>query len=199
VLFRSACVAGPASIAAWHLYRDLGDASYLAKAKTAYAWLRRSLFDAQTGAVYDHVSHADDGGDVVDRATYTYNQGTFIGAADLLFRTTGDAGYADDARRALAFAQTELCTPDGLLREEGIGRDGGGFKGIFARYAVGFVARGGLTAYTPWLAGNARAAWSHRDARGLMGQDWSEPTTTGTLHAFDASSAVVLLQLLRQP
>ncbi|HTX69233.1 MAG TPA: hypothetical protein VMH50_08810 [Thermoleophilia bacterium] len=35
------------------------------------------------------------------------------------------------------------------------------------------------------------------NGRGLMGQDWGRPTTRGALTAFDASSAVVLLQQLR--
>ena len=195
---KSACVAGPAAIAAWHLYRALGNASYLAKARRLYSWLRQRLFDETTGAVYDHVSRGDDGSDRVDRATYTYNQGTFIGAADLLYGTTNDTTYHDDARRALEFARTDL-TADGVLRKEGIGRDGGGFKGIFARYAVEFVRHSRNTEYGPWFVLNARAAWQHRDARGLMGQDWSAPTPGGKLHAFDCSSAVVLLQQLRQP
>jgi predicted alpha-1,6-mannanase (GH76 family) len=193
---KNACVAGPAAIAAWHLYGASGDAAYLAKARSAYAWLRRSLFDSDLGAVYDHVSLDATGQPVVDRSTYTYNQGTVIGAADLLYRASGNAAYADDARKALQFARSGL-TVGGLLREEGVGRDGGGFKGIFARYAVLFAARNGLTDFTPWFAQNAAAAWATRDERGLMGQDWSGPTSAGTLHAFDASSAVVLLQQLR--
>jgi len=195
---KNACVAGPAAIAARHLYRALGNASYLVKARRLYSWLRQHLFDATTGAVYDNVSRGEDGSDRVDRAVYTYNQGTFIGAADLLYRTTNASTYYDDAQRALEFAKTDL-TVDGVLREEGVGRDGGGFKGIFARYAVEFVRHHRITSHGSWFALNARAAWSFRDARGLMGQDWSSATSSGKLHAFDCSSAVVLLQQLRQP
>ena len=195
---KNACVAGPAAIAAWHLYRALGNASYLVKARSLYSWLRQHLFDATTGAVYDHVSRGEHGSDSLDRAIYTYNQGTFIGAADLLYRTTHAIAYYDDARRALEFAKSDLTT-DGVLREEGVGRDGGGFKGIFVRYAVDFVRHNRVTTHGPWFDLNSRAAWSHRDARGLMDQDWSSPTSSGKLHAFDASSTVVLLQQLRQP
>ena len=77
---KNACVNAPAAIAAARLSRALGDPGYLAKAKRLYAWVRRRLYDSQTGAVYDHVFKDGGGQAVVDRATYTYNQGTFTGA-----------------------------------------------------------------------------------------------------------------------
>jgi predicted alpha-1,6-mannanase (GH76 family) len=193
---KNACVNAPAAIAAVRLAGALGRPAYLTKAKRLYAWVRRSLYDAQTGAVYDRVYRDGDGTTVVDRSTFTYNQGTFSGAGGLLYRATRDDGYRRDAGQALAFARGDL-TEAGVVREEGDGGDGGGFKGILARYAGDYLRHDATRTYEEWMAQNAQAAWSHRDARGLIAQDWSRPTPTGALHAFDASSAVVLLQQLR--
>ena len=59
-----------------------------------------------------------------------------------------------------------------MLQGEG-GGDGGGFKGVFARYAGDYLRHDPTRAYEGWLAQNADAAWSHRNARDLMGQDWA--------------------------
>ena len=59
------------------------------------------------------------------------------------------------------------------------------------------TGQGGLDTAIGGGSQNADAAWSHRNARDLMGQDWAAPTPKGELRAFDASSAVVLFQQLR--
>jgi predicted alpha-1,6-mannanase (GH76 family) len=191
---KNACVNAPAAIAALRLAESTHQDAYLRKAERLYAWVRTNLYDEGSGAVYDHVWH--DGGHVsVDRATYTYNQGTFAGAARLLSQATGDPRYWDDARDALAYARDRMGS-GGLLPGEG-GGDGGGFKGILARYAGDYLRHDTTRAYEDWMALNGDAAWSCRDPRGLMGQDWSRRTDGGELRAFDASSAVALLQQLR--
>jgi predicted alpha-1,6-mannanase (GH76 family) len=191
---KNTCVNAPAAIAAVRLTRALHRGSYLRKARRLYAWTRAHLCDQATGAVYDRVAH-DDGRTVVDRATYTYNQGTFAGAAGLLARTTGGASYSRDADGAIAYARDGLSV-DGVLRDEGSG-DGGGFKGVLARYAGDYLRHGPTQSCEAWMARNPEVAWSHRDGRRLVDYDWSRPTTAGRLRAFDASSAVLLLQQLR--
>lgn len=193
---KNACVNAPAAIAALRLSQSLHEPSYLRKATRIFAWTRTHLYDEGTGAVYDHVYRGEDGSAAVDRATYTYNQGTFAGAARLLSRATGDPKSWDDARGALGYARDHLGA-GGLLPDEGAGGDGGGFKGILARYAGDYLRHDTTREYEGWMAGNGEAAWSHRDGRGLMDQDWGRQTRGGELHAFDASSAVVLLQQLR--
>lgn len=198
---KNACVNGPAAIAACRLAVALDDPRYLERARHLYAWVRDHLYEEESGRVNDHVRAAASG-IVLDRRLFTYNQGTFIGAADLLHRLTGEQVYRDDAHRALTFTRTELA-PGGILRSEGAAGDGGGFKGIFARYAVPFVRRHHLGEFEGWLWLNAAAAWNRRDARGLIGEDWSSPPSAArrceSPYAWDASSAVVLLQLLNAP
>jgi predicted alpha-1,6-mannanase (GH76 family) len=192
---KNACVTAPAAIAACLLTEDLGNRSYLRKATALFDWLDATLYDPASGAVYDHVHRSPGGGAIAtDYSTYTYNQGTFIGAADLLHRETGKAAYYDDAIAAIEYAQGHL-TVGGILRSEGSGGDGGGFKGIFARWTARFAKDNGVTAFDRWLDRNADAVWSHRNARNLTGEDWAAPTLGGRLHAFDCSSAVVMMQV----
>ena len=192
---KNACVTAPAAIAACLLSRSLGDASYLAKARSMFAWLQSTLFDQSTGAVHDHISRGSGAARVVDPSTYTYNQGTFIGAADLLHRATGKSVYYTDALSALGYARTDQTDSNGILKSEGSGGDGGGFKGIFARWATRFTADNRITAFDAWFDSNADTAWAHRDARGLVGENWTVVSPAGSLHSLDCSSAVVMLQV----
>jgi predicted alpha-1,6-mannanase (GH76 family) len=188
----------PATIAACMLFKDTHDAAYLAKARTMYAWVRATLYNARTGAVYDHVSHKPNGkGTVVWPTPFTYNQGTFIGAANLLFQLTGRRSYYDDALRTMRHTQTSL-THHGILQSESLGgnENGGGFKGIFVRYAVRFARDNHLTEFDPWFVLNATAAWRHRNAHDLMGQDWARPTRRRLLYSWDCSAGVVILELV---
>ena len=195
---KNACVNGPGAIAAYRLYQAFADPAYLERARSLYAWERTSLFDPDSGAVFDHVSQTADGAGVVNRQTYTYNQGTFIGAASALYRATGVPSYYLDALQAYAYARDHLTVAGVLRSEGGEGGDAGGFRGIFARYAAEFTRGSAVEGAGAWLTLNAQTAWAHRDARGLIGKDWTQPTPRGRLNAFDCSSAVVMMQVLRR-
>jgi predicted alpha-1,6-mannanase (GH76 family) len=184
-----------AAIAACKLAAALHDPSYLAKAQRLYRWLRATLYDPRTGAVWDSVSPAASGSGVVtNRAAITYNQGTFIGASDLLDRALHDAAYRTAARKALDYTKNVMAAGGVLPAETGTNGNLGGFKGIFCRWALKFVHHAGIRAYDPWFRLNADTAWRHRDARRLMGADWSVPTAAGVLDSWGCSSAVVLLE-----
>lgn len=201
-LTKNTCVTAPGAIAACMLYQSLHDASYLAKAKRLYGWLRTTLYDPATGAVYDHVSpgagSSGTTGAVLDRTTYTYNQGGLIGAADSLYRITSDRRYYDDALKALQFTKDNL-TVGGILKSEvaansPLGVSAGGFKGMFVRWAATFINDNGVQGYGPWFQQNVGAVQNRVNAAGLMNEDWPIQTGTGPLSAFSCSSAVVLLQ-----
>ncbi len=80
---KNACVNGPGAIAAYLLYQSLGDAGYLTKAAQIYDWERAKLFVAETGKVFDAIRTNG----IPRGGATTYNQGTFIGAANFLGRT----------------------------------------------------------------------------------------------------------------
>ncbi|RYY36656.1 MAG: glycosyl hydrolase family 76 [Sphingobacteriaceae bacterium] len=122
----------PAIIFAVRLNRVTNNAADLATAVSLYTWLKGTLIDPASGLAWDGINGNGDG--QIGKNLYTYNQGIFVGAALELYRTTKDATYLDDARRAAkaTITSTEL-SPGGILKGEG-GGDGGLFKGVLIRY-----------------------------------------------------------------
>ncbi len=186
---KNACVNGPGAIAAYLVGVATGEPDYFAKSKDIYLWEKATLFDSETGRVADNISMNGR----VSRFALTYNQGTFVGAANLL-------GYVDDARLAATFTKERLCR-DGFLPGSGEDGDGGGFNGIAARWISRFMKdRGEQAAFEPWLQKNADAAWHARRASdNLVWCHWPEPTPESKRYSWGCSSAVVLLQVAPPP
>lgn len=137
---KNACSNGPAALIAARLCRFYDKAGfnwgktgedYLNEAKKIYAWEKKVLFNSETGAVYDNINKE---GRVQKRWIFTYNQGTFLGAAHELFLLTGEKQYLDDAVLAANYV-IDVMTKDGVLSDAPQG-DGGLFHGIFFRYFV---------------------------------------------------------------
>ena len=136
---KNACVNGPGAIAAFLLGQATGDTAYFTKATNTFLWLRAMLFDPVTGRVADNISTNGR----LARFALTYNQGTFVGAANLL-------GFTNEARLAATFTMKELCK-DGFLPPAGEKGDGGGFNGIGARWIARFMKdRGEQATFEPW-------------------------------------------------
>ena len=183
---KNACVNGPAAIAAALLARACHEPAYRVQAKNLFLWERATLFDPATGQVYDHIRR--DGG---KRSTaLTYNQGTFVGAANLL-------GYTNEALLAATYTMNHLCH-DGLLPASAETGDAAGFNGICARWIARFTyERHASPALASWLQKNADDAWqARRPTDNLSWCRWPEPTPAGPRDAWSCSSAVVLLQVV---
>lgn len=133
-LGKNACSNGPAAIMAGLLYQADGNPEYLDWTKRIFDWLKTTLVDPQNGIVWDNVK-LEDGQTVFNRDwVFTYNQGSFIGAATLLYELTGESGYLNDAlRTANTTTRSPQLTTEGLLKNENQG-DGGLFKGVLVRY-----------------------------------------------------------------
>jgi predicted alpha-1,6-mannanase (GH76 family) len=181
---KNACVNGPGAIAAFLLGRATGEASYFTAATNIFLWERASLFDPATGRVFDNINVSGR----VAHFALTYNQGTFVGAANLL-------GYTNEARLAATFTMNQLCH-DGYLPAAGENGDSGGFNGIAVRWIARFMKeRGEQATYESWLQKNAEAAWeSRRSSDNLSWCRWPEPTPAGQRNSWVCSSAVVILQ-----
>ena len=179
---KNACANGPGAIAAYLLYRILGDTNYLDKSRRLFEWQRATLFDASTGAVYDHIKADGE----LDRRIFSYNQGTFIGAAHLL-------GYTNEARLAADYTMQTLSR-GGLMPHYGERGDGGGFNGICARWLAKFMKERKLeNRYQSWLQRNADAAWSvRRESDNLSWPRWQSPTPAGIRYSWGCSSSVVM-------
>ncbi len=140
---KNACSNGPAALIAARLYRFYNDAkftdgkvreAYLNEAVKIFTWEKNVLFDIETGAVYDNINRQ---GHIQRNWIFTYNIGTFLGAAHELYKITGDKQYLDDAALAASYVINRM-TKNGVL-DDATGGDGGLFHGIFFRYFVKLI------------------------------------------------------------
>ena len=140
---KNACSNGPSAIIAariYSMYDQVADPgkkprqAYLDEAVKIYTWLRTNLFDPVEGKVFDNMN----AGGNISRAIYTYNQGTFIGAAHELYKITGKRQYLDDAVKAANYVVEKMSNNEGVLGNATSG-DGGLFNGIFFRYFVRLI------------------------------------------------------------
>jgi predicted alpha-1,6-mannanase (GH76 family) len=155
----------PAAILAAKLYKEFNNPDDLEWARRIYGWLKETLYNRSTGWVYDGINSENDG---VRNETwkFTYNQGTFIGAAVDLFQITNEAVYLSDALQAANYTLSDNTLTnfdDNLLRDEG-GGDGGLFKGVFVRYFTQLILTDGMLSsdrnrYVNYLQNNARTLW----------------------------------------
>jgi hypothetical protein len=156
----------PASIAAYLLYQTLGDSSYLTKSQNLYNWGKNNLFDSSTGKVKDST---------ISTASYTYNQGTFGGAAYF---------NGDSANGLLSFNYVKN-TYGTAMQSFGANADAGGFNGICLRW----MAKKGFN--TTYLQNVCNQAWGFRNSSGLTDQNWTRRSTDGAdLYSWDCSSMV---------
>lgn len=184
---KNACVNGPGSIAAFLLGKATGQGNYFTIATNLFLWERATLFDPVTGKISDSIR---DNGRLAGFAL-TYNQGTFVGAANLL-------GYTNEARLAATYTMNQMCRA-GYLPPGGENGDGGGFNGIGMRWIARYMKdRGEQATFEPWLQKNAEAAWqARRTSDNLSWCRWPEPTPEGRRYSWGASSAVVIMQVVR--
>lgn len=186
-LGKNSAVNFSATLAAYYLYLCFNDSAYLTKAQATFAWGKAHLWDSNTGKVNDSTNEFD---------YWSYNQGTFIGAAHFL----GDVSAATLAANHAMNNGTPL--PSGHRTQPNIdganNEDGGGFNGIFYRWVSKFVLDRGLQAtYMPWLLANAEAHWNNR--RTSDGLSWNKAlaaTPSRELWAFECMPSVVALQVL---
>jgi predicted alpha-1,6-mannanase (GH76 family) len=182
---------GQAARTAAKLYRATGDQAYLQKAQALFSWFDSKLHE--NGHVYDHLEGAGSG--TLVKWDFTYNFGTYIGAASELYVATGDSTYLTKAIAAANWATTYL-TNGGTLLHEGV-NDGGGFKMILCRYLNELVTRHGQSNYLSFLQRNATQAWNHRrTSDNLVGPDWSAPAPSSYIQSLTAATGIATLQFV---
>lgn len=168
---KNSCINCPAIIASSLLHKNLNDETYIEKALKMYEWQRENLFEEETGAVYD----AYDLTEGINKWTSTYNQGTFIGAATMLYEYTGDTKYLDDAKLAADYTMINMYNY-GVMNNEEEGNDLPGFKGILARWLGYYIKVSGRDDYNDWLIKNAKVAWNNRNSSGVSWTQWAQKT-----------------------
>jgi predicted alpha-1,6-mannanase (GH76 family) len=188
---KNSCITFPTVIAAMTLFDITADKAYLDKAKTLYSWGVNNLFDKTSGRVADNNINGN-----IGWSDYTYNVGTFIGAAVMLYKLTGEQAYLDNAKLAADYTQQHMCDEDGILPAEGDWNEQGVLKAIFGHYIMTLITDGKQSQYLPWIRKNINTAWGNRDVtRGIMYRNYKVPCPGGIVQSYEASSAVELMQV----
>lgn len=191
----NSCINGPAEVAACYLGMSGCGEEYFEKARDLYAAQRRHLANNMaTGKVWDNVVWDPSTERVKSKNEWasTYNQGTMLGAACLLYLHYGEGQYLSDARKIMSYTKAELCDSYGIIRvcQDESNGDLCGFKGILMRYVRRFVLDLEQTTYKEWMLRNAFHAYCNRSAKGLTGTGWlKKATDDSTTSAFGCSTA----------
>lgn len=170
---------GPACILAARLYQEFHDTANLNWAKKIYKWWTDSLYDANTGFVYDGINSKNNG--LRDNWAFTYNQGLMIMASLELYNITLNSAYLNNAEMVAnnTLSSPSFITKDELLKDEG-GGDGGLFKGIFVHFFTKLIVSPDISdvtrkQYISFLKLNAETLWSSgtNKGAGLYGTYWN--------------------------
>lgn len=173
---KNACSNAPASILAARLYQEFGDEENKEWALKIYNWQKSTLFNSSNGMVYDNIN--SNTGEIKKDWVFTYNQGTFIGAAVELHKIFNEKSYLKDAVLAANYTTSSLVD-NSILKSEGTG-DGGLFKGIFVRYLTELIQQERLDKpdkkrYIQFLEYNAETLLTKGTSPSTMffGPNWS--------------------------
>ncbi|KAK5628896.1 hypothetical protein RRF57_004611 [Xylaria bambusicola] len=138
------------------LYQSTGNQTYLQSAEKIYGWVRKNLFNTQTGAL---ITGIDWNGKAITRLA-TYNQSTFIDFATLLWKTTFNTMYRDDALLTLEFGKSSL-TQNGIFSNSNTGLNT--WADEMTRGVGNFVNAAGLwDEYFDWMNQNANSILENR-------------------------------------
>ena len=177
----NSCINGPAAVCACYLAIALGQESYYTKAARIYAGERSKLYNINSqgvfnGHVYDSYSTTEH--KVSNTWASTYNQGTCLGAAVMLYNHYGTAQYKSDADAIMKWTAANLANSRGIIHVcQTVTGDLTGFKGILMRYVRRYAADLDHPEYYEWLAKNAYHAWNNRNSKGISMSAWLHKTT----------------------
>jgi predicted alpha-1,6-mannanase (GH76 family) len=180
---KNACSNGPAAILAARLYQEFGNEEDREWAIRIYGWLKSTLVNPNTGAVWDNIN--SNTGEINKEWIFTYNQGTYIGSAVELYKIFNEKAYLNDAVKAADYTIGSLVE-NSVLKSEGTG-DGGLFKGIFIRYFTDLIQQERLDApiqrrYLQFMKLNAETLWEQGTTQPavLFGPNWRQKPGTST-------------------
>lgn len=161
---------GPAAIIAARRYQKYPDEvveglNNLEWATRIYEWMKYNRTVLSTGRVYEVFNNTN--GD------YSYDVGTFLGAALELYKITGEKVYLNDAIKVTSYhisaninTNNRVMTDFGEQSGNGGGHDVNLFKGIFVRYFTILIQHPDLpeadrTRFIAFLKNNANYLWTY--------------------------------------
>ncbi|ANH79773.1 alpha-1,6-mannanase [Niabella ginsenosidivorans] len=159
---------GPAAIIAarrYKMYPDEinGGLNNLEWAKRIYDWMKYNRTILSSGRIFENINNTN--------SDYSYDVGTYLGAALELYDITKDKTYFDDAVRITNYHITHnIDKAYGVMRDFGEQSGNGGgndvnlFKGIFVRYFTILIQHPDLPdedreRYIAFLKNNAEYLW----------------------------------------
>ena len=95
---KNTCSTAPAAVLALKLYEATKEQKYLDEAHDLYEWARQKLQDPKDYLYFDNISYRH-GAERIDSRKFAYNSGQMLQAAVLLYKSTGDARYLDEAKQ----------------------------------------------------------------------------------------------------
>ena len=102
---KPACTNGMATLAALKIYQGSNDPYYLDQGKMFYHWMYNTLRDS-TGVIANDIKP----GGQLNRTFWTYNTGSLIEAAVLLYQITGEKQYLQQAQQLAADSYAHFST-----------------------------------------------------------------------------------------
>ncbi|MFT3928595.1 MAG: glycoside hydrolase family 76 protein [Myxococcales bacterium] len=173
------------------LYEATKDQAYLTKATAIYDWVRKNLFDAKTGRVNQGLNPPN----TLNPGGNVYNSGTFIIAANNLYRVLGTTSYRDDAQKAIDFVLAK-----GPILRDSDNTQNALWAYWFIKGLTEFCAANDKWAqYQDYLDMNAQSSWANRDPKtNLTGNDWTAVyaySDTSKVGPMPSNSGVAIWQL----
>ena len=178
----------PAVMVGCMIYDITGDSGYLSKAEQIYSWEWNHLFDHGTGQVNEAITSSGS----EQYSDNVYNSGTFVNAANALYKETAGGTYYNDAKLAADHIVNEYS----VLSSTG----GSAWADQFVRGLAKFARQNNLwSTYGPWLTNQCTAAWNNRRTDyNITNNNWTSPTPSNTqAYAMDSLSAMVA-QMVQQ-
>jgi len=181
----------PMVMTAIKLRNAYNDTAYLTKATQIYNWIKTTLVNGSK--VNDHIEGTGSG--IIKDWDFTYNYGTYLGAAVSLYQATGTASYLTDANNAAQYVTGKMVSAQTVMYEGN--NDAAGFKMIFLRNLNRLRVQGGQTQYLSFLQQNATQAWNHRRTSDqIIGDDWLRPTGSTYVQSLTAAAGASILQIV---
>jgi predicted alpha-1,6-mannanase (GH76 family) len=174
-----------------------GDTRYARWALREWAWFSASGLLTGSHLVVDGLTGCRP---KLGSPTWTYNQGTLIGALVSLAGMTGQRSLLVTAGQvAHAVMGSAVLSPHGILREpcprRSCGRDGPMFKGIFMENLKLLYDRVGGAAYRGYMRRNAASVWANDRRGAAFDISWAGPFRAPTMTAEASALAVLTTQI----
>ncbi|SMD26009.1 glycoside hydrolase family 76 protein [Kibdelosporangium aridum] len=183
---KSALSNSPAVILGVLIFESTGDRAYLDRARAIYDWTWGRLLDRSTGGVHEHIK----ANGTVSSGQTVYSAGAFVGAAQALYRNTGQRSIFDDAKRTTDWVIRER-TVNGIMTN---GTREGTWQSEFSRGMGEFVRENNLwDQYYDFMKRNADAAWNARRTDLLLTWNrWDAQTPRDDTRAVEAIGSVIM-------